>query len=38
MHPQIEFTSMSEIFDPTKTLKSTRVIDLRPPEIEEQME
>lgn len=32
MRPAIEFTSMSDIFDPTKTLKSTRVVDLRPKE------
>lgn len=32
MRPSIEFTSMSDIFDPTKTLKSTRVVDLRPKE------
>jgi phenylacetate-CoA ligase len=30
MRPVIEYVSMSEIFDPTKTLKSTRVVDLRP--------
>lgn len=33
MRPLIEFVSnMSDIFDPTKTLKSTRVVDLRPTE------
>lgn len=33
MRPVIEFVgSMSDIFDPTKTLKSTRVVDLRPQE------
>ena len=32
MRPVIEFAQMSEIFDPSKTLKSTRVIDLRPVE------
>lgn len=33
MRPVIEFVAdMSEIFDPTKTLKSTRVVDLRPSE------
>jgi phenylacetate-CoA ligase len=33
MRPAIEFVaSMSEIFDPTQTLKSTRVVDLRPTE------
>jgi len=33
MRPLIEFVgNMSDIFDPTKTLKSTRVVDLRPPE------
>jgi len=33
MRPMIEFVaSMSDIFDPTKTLKSTRVVDLRPAE------
>ena len=30
MRPQIEFVGMSDIFDPTKTLKSTRVVDMRP--------
>jgi phenylacetate-coenzyme A ligase PaaK-like adenylate-forming protein len=34
MRPSIEFVGMSEIFDPAKTLKSTRVIDLRPTEAE----
>ncbi len=29
MRPAIEFVGMSDIFDPTKTLKSTRVVDLR---------
>ncbi len=29
MRPAIEFAGMSDIFDPTKTLKSTRVVDLR---------
>ncbi|GAC1343054.1 MAG: phenylacetate--CoA ligase [Ktedonobacteraceae bacterium] len=33
MRPVIEFvTNMSEIFDPTRTLKSIRVVDLRPAE------
>ena len=33
MRPVIEFvSSMSDIFDPTKTLKSTRIVDLRPTE------
>jgi hypothetical protein len=33
MRPVIEFVQdMSEIFDPTKTLKSTRVVDMRPAE------
>ena len=33
MRPLIEFVNnMSDIFDPTKTLKSTRVVDLRPTE------
>lgn len=33
MRPVIEFVSnMSDIFDPTKTLKSTRMVDLRPME------
>jgi phenylacetate-CoA ligase len=32
MRPVIEFVTMSEIFDPTKALKSTRVVDLRPVE------
>ncbi|MDQ2904822.1 MAG: AMP-binding protein [Ktedonobacteraceae bacterium] len=33
MRPIIEFVAnMSDIFDPTKTLKSTRVVDLRPAE------
>lgn len=33
MRPVIEFVSnMSDIFDPTKTLKSTRMVDLRPAE------
>lgn len=33
MRPVIEFVQdMSEIFDPTKTLKSTRVVDMRPTE------
>jgi phenylacetate-CoA ligase len=33
MRPSIEFVgSMSDIFDPGKTLKSTRVVDLRPTE------
>lgn len=32
MRPVIEFVGMSDIFDPTKTLKSTRVVDLRPAE------
>ena len=31
MRPFIEFVgSMNEIFDPNQTLKSTRVVDLRP--------
>ncbi len=30
MRPSIEFVEMSEIFDPSKALKSTRVVDLRP--------
>ena len=30
--PSIEFVSRSEIFDPDQSLKSTRVLDLRPPE------
>jgi hypothetical protein len=31
MRPLIEFVdSMNEIFDPNQTLKSTRVVDLRP--------
>lgn len=34
MRPSIEFVDMSEIFDPAKTLKSTRVIDLRPTDAE----
>jgi len=34
MRPSIEFVGMSEIFDPAKTLKSTRVIDIRPTEAE----
>ncbi len=29
MRPSVEFVSMSEIFDPGQSLKSTRVIDLR---------
>lgn len=32
MRPTIEFAGMSDIFDPTKTLKSTRVVDMRPVE------
>lgn len=33
MRPVIEFVQdMSEIFDPTRTLKSTRVVDMRPAE------
>jgi phenylacetate-CoA ligase len=32
MRPVIEFVTMSEIFDPTKALKSTRIVDLRPVE------
>jgi phenylacetate-coenzyme A ligase PaaK-like adenylate-forming protein len=32
MRASIEFVGMSEIFDPGKTLKSTRVVDLRPVE------
>lgn len=32
MRPLIEFAGMSDIFDPTKTLKSTRVVDMRPKE------
>jgi phenylacetate-CoA ligase len=32
MRPVIDFVEMSEIFDPTKALKSTRVVDLRPVE------
>lgn len=33
MRPLIEFVNnMSDIFDPTKTLKSTRVVDMRPSE------
>lgn len=32
MRPSIEFVGMSDIFDPTKTLKSTRVVDKRPVE------
>lgn len=32
MRPTIEFVGMSDIFDPAKTLKSTRVVDLRPTE------
>ena len=34
MRSSIEFVGMSEIFDPAKTLKSTRVVDLRPTEAE----
>ena len=30
MKPIIEFCEVNEIFDPTQTLKSTRVIDNRP--------
>jgi len=30
LRPAIEFTTMDAIFDPTKTLKSSRVVDLRP--------
>jgi len=30
MRPVIEFAEMSEIFDPTQSLKSTRVVDRRP--------
>lgn len=30
MRPIIEYVSMSDIFDPNKTLKSTRVVDKRP--------
>ncbi len=33
MRPTIEFVGMSDIFDPAKTLKSTRVVDLRPVEM-----
>jgi len=32
MRPTIEFVGMSDIFDPAKTLKSTRVVDVRPVE------
>jgi phenylacetate-coenzyme A ligase PaaK-like adenylate-forming protein len=32
MRPAIDFVEMSEIFDPTKALKSTRIVDLRPVE------
>ena len=32
IRPSIEFVSRSEIFDPDQSLKSTRVIDLRPTE------
>jgi len=32
LRPAIEFTSMDAIFDPTKTLKSSRVVDARPQE------
>ena len=32
MRPIIEFVEMSDIFDPAKTLKSVRVVDLRPVE------
>ena len=32
MRPSIEFVGMSDIFDPAKTLKSTRVVDVRPVE------
>lgn len=32
MRPVIEFVGMSDIFDPAKTLKSTRIVDLRPVE------
>jgi phenylacetate-coenzyme A ligase PaaK-like adenylate-forming protein len=30
MRPAIEYAAMSDIFDPNKTLKSTRVVDKRP--------
>jgi phenylacetate-CoA ligase len=30
MTPEVIFVKMSEIFDPTKALKSTRVLDIRP--------
>jgi len=33
MRPSIEFVGMSDIFDPAKTLKSTRVVDVRPVEL-----
>ncbi len=33
MRPTIEFVGMSDIFDPAKTLKSVRVVDLRPAEL-----
>ena len=32
MRPEIAFTGMSDIFDPAKTLKSTRIMDMRPVE------
>jgi phenylacetate-CoA ligase len=32
MRPVIEFVTMNEIFDPMKTPKSTRIVDLRPVE------
>jgi len=32
MTPKVEFVSPEEIYDPSKTLKATRVVDLRPKE------
>jgi hypothetical protein len=32
MRPDVIFVAPSEIFDPTATLKATRVVDMRPKE------